>query len=378
MGTPDSFSALFFASLIAASQFMAVPARADDTPKVATITVTLEDISPKHEFVGRVETLNAVDIRSRIDGFIDERLFEEGASVEKGQELFRMDSRSLDINLADANAALARAKAVLLDAERQLARNRSLNQTVARAVTEQSETARDTAAAGILSAEAAVRQAELSLSYSRITSPLKGRIGTAALSVGSFVNSASPALARVVQMDPVRVVFSVSDRALLDLREAAGRVSKDDLASRYATTLRLSNGQAYAQRAASAFLGSEVDERTGTLPVRTLFPNPDLLLIPGQFVTVVVSETARIERPTVPLGAVQQDREGKYVLLVDPDHKAVQRRITVSEQMNGSWIVESGLQGGEAVIVEGLQNITEGITVEIITGSDGSHPAVSK
>lgn len=378
MGIPDSFSGVLLVSLVTALQLMPGPARADDTPKVATITVALEDVSPKHEFVGRVEALNAVDIRSRIDGFIDERLFEEGSFVEKGQELFRMDAQALDIALADAKASLARSEATLVDAERQLARNRSLNQTVARATTEQSETTRDTAAASVLSAQAAVRQAELNLSYSHINSPLKGRIGTAAFAAGSFINSASPALARVVQMDPVRVVFSVSDRTVLELRNAAGGASKDDVASRYATTLKLSTGQAYAHKAPIAFLGNEVDERTGTLPVRVLFPNPDLLLIPGQFVTVVVSETTRIERPTVPLGAVQQDRDGKYVMLVDPDNKVVQRRITVSEQSRGSWIVQTGLEGGESLIVDGLQNIAEGTVVEIVADAEASGPAVSK
>ncbi|MGK6317098.1 efflux RND transporter periplasmic adaptor subunit [Neorhizobium sp. DT-125] len=382
MGIPASIPCALLASLVAASQFMPVPARADDTPKVSTFTVILEDVSPKHEFVGRVEALNAVDIRSRIEGFIDERLFEEGSFVEKGQELFRMDSRALDIALIDAKAALIRAEATLLDAERQLARNRSLNQSVAQAVREQSETTRDTAAASVQSAEAAVRQAELNLSYSHITSPLKGRIGTAALAAGSFVNSASPALARVVQMDPIRVVFSVSDRALLDLRKAAGGASKDDLANRYETTLRLSNGQVYPHKAPIEFLGSEVDERTGTLPVRTLFPNSDHLLVPGQFVTVVVSETTRIERPTVPLGAVQQDRDGKYVMLVDAGSKVVRRRITVTEQAHGNWIVETGLEGGESVIVDGLQNIAEGSVVEIVaeaaSAAGTSQPAVSR
>lgn len=357
---------------------MPAPARADDIPKVATMTVALEDVSPKYEFVGRVEALNAVDIRSRIDGFVDQRLFEEGAVVEEGQELFKIDSRALDIALADANANLARAKATLLDAERQLARNQSLNQTVARATVEQSETARDTAAANLQSAEAAVKQAELNLSYSRIMSPLKGRIGTAAFSPGAFVTTASPALARVVQMDPVRVVFSVSDRALLDLREAAGNMSKDELAQRYQTRLRLSNGQIYPQSVPIAFLGNEVDEGTGTLAIRSVFPNSDFLLIPGQFVTVVVSETARKERPTVPLGAVQQDREGKYVMLVTPEKKAEERRISVSEQREGSWIVEDGLKGGEDVIIEGLQNVTEGSAVEIVVDKDASQPAVAK
>ncbi|MGF6177412.1 efflux RND transporter periplasmic adaptor subunit [Ensifer sp. 4252] len=376
MGIGARISRLLVASLATGWQLLPVAARADDTPKVATITVALEDVSPKHEFVGRVEALNAVDIRSRIDGFLDQRLFEEGSFVEKGQELFRMDSRALDIALADAKASLARAETTLLDADRQLARNRSLNQTVARATLEQSETARDTAAANVVSAEAGVRQAELNLSYSHILSPLKGRIGTAALADGSVVNSASLALARVVQLDPIRVVFSVSDRTLLDLRNAAGGVSKDDLIRRYSTTLMLSTGQAYEHKAPISFLGSEVDERTGTLPVRSLFPNPDFLLIPGQFVTVVVAENVRIDRPTIPLGAVQQDREGKYVMLVDKAKKAVQQRITVSGQRNGSWVVDSGLVGGESLIVEGLQNITEGSVVDAV--ADTSQTAVSK
>nr|WP_283193461.1 efflux RND transporter periplasmic adaptor subunit [Rhizobium sp. AN80A] len=203
-------------------------------------------------------------------------------------------------------------------------------------------------------------------------------MGTAAFSPGSFVTTASPALARVVQMDPVRVVFSVSDRALLDLREAAGNVSKDELAQRYQTRLRLSNGQIYPQTAPISFLGNEVDQGTGTLAVRSVFPNGDFLLIPGQFVTVVVSETARKERPTVPLGAVQQDREGKYVMLVTPERKATERRITVSEQREGSWIVDDGLAGGETVIVEGLQNVAEGAIVEIVPDQNASQPAVSK
>ncbi|MCZ7487905.1 efflux RND transporter periplasmic adaptor subunit [Rhizobium rhizogenes] len=378
MGITDRFSKVLLASMIAASVGMTVPARAQDAPKVATMKVAVDDVSPEYEFVGRIEALNAVDIRSRIDGFIDARSFEEGAEVEEGQELFRIDSRALEIALSDARANLTRANATLLDAERQLARNQSLNQSVARATVEQSETARDTASASAQSAEAAVKQAELNLSYSHITSPLKGRIGTAAFSVGSYVTPSSAALARVVQLDPVRVVFSVSDRALLDLREAAGGASKDELALRYHTRLRLSNGQIYPQTVPVTFLGSEVDEGTGTLPIRSVFPNSDFLLIPGQFVTVVVSENTRLERPTVPLGAVQQDREGRYVMLVTADKKATQRRITVSEQRNGAWIVESGLEGGEDVIIEGLQNVAEGSVVDIIADKTSSQPVVPK
>lgn len=378
MGIPHNLSPLLLASIIAVSHGMLAAAHAQETPKVATMKVVVEDVSPEYEFVGRVEALNVVDIRTRIDGFIDARSFEEGSLVEEGQELFRIDARALEIALSDAQANLARATATLLDAERQFARNQSLNQSVARATVEQSETARDTAAASAQSAEAAVKQAELNLSYSHITSPLKGRIGTAEFSRGSYVTPSSAALARVVQLDPVRVVFSISDRVVLDLREASGGESKDELALRYHTRIRLSNGQIYPQTVPITFLGAEVDEGTGTLPVRSVFPNGDFILIPGQFVTVVVSENTRLERPTVSLGAVQQDREGRYVMLVTPDKKATQRRITVSEQRNGAWIVESGLEGGEDVIVEGLQNVIEGSVVEIVAYKSSSQPTVSK
>ncbi len=378
MAIPRCFSSAFLSSILAISFTMPPSAAADDMPKVATVKVTLEDVSPAYEFVGRVEALNSVDIRSRIDGFIDARSFEEGALVEEGQELFRIDSRALEIALTDAQANLTRATATLIDSERQFARNQSLNQSVARATVEQSGTARDIAAAAAQSAEAAVKQAELNLSYSHITSPLKGRIGTAGFSVGSYVTPSSKALARVVQLDPVRVVFSVSDRALLDLRKATIGASKDELALRYHTQLRLSNGQMFAQTVPITFLGNEVDAGTGTLPIRSVFPNGDFLLIPGQFVTVIVSENSRLERPTIAIGAVQQDREGRYVMVVAADRKVAQRRITVSEQRNGAWIVESGLEGGEDVIIEGLQNVTEGSVVDVVANTPPSQPAVPK
>lgn len=357
--------------LLAASSLAPSGLAAQTAATVGTIKVRVDDVSPRHEFVGRVEAIDTVDVRSRIEGFIDKRLFEEGGVVEVGQPLFLIDARGLEITLAEAKANLASAKATLDDATRRFERNRALNQTVSRAVQEESQAARDMAQAAVLSAEARVNQAELNLSYSKITSPLKGRIGAAALSAGSFVNAASSALARIVQTDPVRVVFSVSDRAVLDLRVAAGEISKDALAQRYEPSVRLSNGQQYGQTGRIEFFGNEIDERTGTLAVRAQFANPDLLLVPGQFVTVVIAENERKMRPVVPIGAVQQDREGRYVLLVGDDGKAVLRRITVSEQADGNWTVDSGLDGGETLIVEGLANVAEGSAVKALPASDG-------
>jgi membrane fusion protein (multidrug efflux system) len=347
-------------------------------PSVGVISVSVEDVSPKHEFVGRVEAVNAVDIRSRIEGFLDKRLFDEGQIVKKDQDLFLIDPRSLEISLADAKAALESAQASLADAQRQLARNQSLSsQTVPRATLEQSQTAVETGQANLSSAQARVSQAELNLSYSRITSPIEGRIGPSELSVGSFINGSSQILARIVEMDPIRVVFSVSDRSILDLRAAAGDIGKEDLAKQYQPTLRLSNGQQYAEPGKIEFFGNEIDEATGTLAIRTLFLNPQSLLIPGQFVTVIIAETEKKMRPIVPLGAVQQDREGKFVLLVNEKNVVELQRIKVSEQFGGNWAVDEGLKGGERLIVEGLQNVTEGSVVNVTQASPADNSVTS-
>lgn len=364
--------------LVILAAFVPQSPLAQTGPTVGVMAVPVADVSPKHEFVGRVEAMNAVDIRSRIEGFIDKRLFNEGQVVKSGQDLFLIDSRALDIALADAKASLASAQATLADAQRRVDRNKSLtSQTVSRATLEESQTALETGQANLLAAQARVSQAELNLSYARISSPIAGRIGAAQLSDGSFVSGSSMTLARVVEMEPIRVVFSVTDRSILELRAAAGGISKDELAGRFVPTLRLSNGQEYKQPGKIEFFGNEIDEATGTLSIRTLFPNPDFLLVPGQFVTVIVSETETKMRPIVPLGAVQQDREGKFVLLVNEKNEVALRRIKVSEQVGGTFAVDDGLKGGESLIVEGIQNVAEGLAVTVTQVSPADNGVTS-
>lgn len=360
-------------ALLAAVISMPQSVAAQTAPSVGVISVAIEDVSPKHEFVGRVEAVNAVDIRSRIEGFLDKRLFDEGQLVTKDQPLFLIDRRSLDIALADAKAAQTSAEATLADAQRQLARNQTLSsQTISRATLEQSQAAVETGQANVLSAQTRVDQAELNLSYSKIVSPIDGRIGAAALSDGSFVSGSSQILARVVELDPIRVVFSVSDRSILDLRAAAGDIGKEELVRRYKPTLRLSNGQAYAEPGDMDFFGNEIDPSTGTLPIRALFPNRQSLLIPGQFVTVIISEAEKKLRPVVPVGVVQQDHDGKFVMLVNGSRQVETRRVKLAEQVEGNWVVADGLSGGETLIVEGLQNVSEGLAVNPTPASPAS------
>ncbi|MEY9534380.1 efflux RND transporter periplasmic adaptor subunit [Sinorhizobium fredii] len=344
---------------------------AQSAPVVGVMTVQVEDVSPGYEFVGRVEALNAVDIRARIEGFLENRSFAEGQNVEKDQDLFTLERMAYELALQDAQAALVSAQTTLDNGERQFQRNQALRSTVSQAVLEASQAARDTARANVLSAQARVNQAELNLGYTRIKAPIGGRIGRAAFSVGSLVGPSSEPLARVVQIDPIRVVFSVSDRTILDLRAAAGGAEKDALAKRYALKLRLSNDEPYQQAGKVEFFENEIDVQTGTLPIRALFANPQSLLMPGQFVTVIVEPADRQQRPVVPIGSVEQDRDGRFVLVVDGESRATVQRIRVSTQLGQNWVVEEGLKGGETLIVQGLQRVSPGAVVEAQSISAG-------
>jgi membrane fusion protein (multidrug efflux system) len=346
-------------------------------PVVGVAPVQVEDVSPSTEFVGRVEAINSVDIRARVEGFIDERPFDEGQMVEEGQVLFQIEPASYQASLQAAQAALAGAQASLREAESTLQRNQQLsqNQTVSQATLEQAQAARDKAQADVLSAQANVRQAELNLGYTTIKSPISGRIGQAAFSVGSLVGPTSNPLARVVQIDPIRVVFSVSDRTILQLR-AETNASQEELSKRYIPTLRLSTGAPYPDSGTIEFVGNEIDPQTGTLPVWARFPNPQSLLTPGQFVTVVARPSQVQRSPVVPVGAIQQDRNGRFVLILDDDGKVAMRRIRVGAQVGQNRIVEEGLKGGERLIVEGLQNARPGVVVQAVQAQ--AQPIVSE
>ncbi|MFD2140594.1 efflux RND transporter periplasmic adaptor subunit [Ancylobacter oerskovii] len=339
--------------------------------------VRIQDVAPATEFVGRVEAVNAVDIRARVEGFIQQRSFEEGQEVQKDQVLFLIETASYDAALASARASLAGAEATLRDAETRLQRNQELRRTQAasQAALDEARTARDTAEAAVGSAQANVRQAELNLSYTTIRAPLAGRIGVAAFAVGSLVGPSSGALARIVQVDPIRVVFSVSDQVILDWRMRMENASRG--AQSYVPTLRLSNGQDYPEQGRIEFVGNELDPATGTVPVRALFPNPRALLVPGQFVTLVIRPAEARTRPVVPVGAVQLDREGRFVLVLDGDDKVVLQRIRTGAQIGQNWTVEEGLTGGERLIVQGIQNARPGAVMRVVPATDdpGAAPA---
>jgi membrane fusion protein, multidrug efflux system len=233
--------------------------------------------------------------------------------------------------------------------------------TVPQARVDEAQAAYDGARADVLAAEAAVRLARLTLSYTRIDAAIDGRIGRANFSTGALVGPDSGPLARVVQLQPLRVVFSVTEGMIVDFREA--QLREGAVAPDLTLQLRLPNDSLYDLPGRFDFLDSEVSSMTGTVAVRAVFDNPDEILLPGQFVTVIVAARAPERRPLVPFSAVQRDREGAFVFVLGENDAVARRRIEIGPRLPRGWSVTGGLNAGETVVVQGTQRLRDGLTV---------------
>lgn len=335
-------------------------------PAVVVERIEIQEISDPAEFNARVEAIEAVDLRARVQGFLRTVDFEAGSMVEEGDLLFEIEPDQYQIAVASAEAQLSRAEAARLAAEQTLARTEELvqRQTVAQATLDDAQAAFDVASADVEVAQAALQAAELNLSYTRIAAPITGRIGRALYTQGNLVGPESGALARIVQLDPIRVVFSVTEGLVTTLRqqeaEGGGAIDPNALD----LTLRLPNGTDYEQSGQIEYAENEVNPRTGTVAVRIIFPNPDHLLLPNQFVTLTARERDVPTLPVVPQTAVLQDREGRFVYVLGEDNTVSRRRITTGARVENGWAVTEGLSGGEPVIVQGIQRLSDGMAVQ--------------
>lgn len=351
--------------LFAVSAAFAQPAPQGPPPAVTTAVVQSRQVAESSEFVGRGEAIRSFDARARVEGFLQQVVFREGHDVHAGDLLFTIESAPYEAALDSERARLARATAQQRAAQRSFERTRELYSrgTAPEAALDDATAARDAADADVLAARAAVRAAELNLSYTRIESPIDGRIGGTAVTQGNLVGPNTGVLASVVQLDPIRAVFSISDRDLLNMQRDFGVRSPDELVDRFMAALRLPNGSAYPEEGRVDFIENRSDTDTGTVPVRAVFANPHGLLLPGELVTILVRAQSTERRPAVPVAAVQQDREGRYVLVLDADNRVQQRRIEISAQIDQQWVVEKGLREGETIIVEGQQKVRPGMIV---------------
>ncbi len=333
-------------------------------PAVGVRAVAMKGVNQTFEFVGRIKAVNKVEVRARVEGFLEQVLFREGQDVKTGDLLYQIEKVQFQALVDQAKANLASAEAEVTNDQLQYARQLELSkqQFSPQAVVDQRKAALDSDRAKVLQTRAALTQAEVNLDYTDIRSPIDGRIGRTAYTVGNLVNPASGVLATIVSQDPIYVLFPVSVRDLEIIREARQR--EDGGLAKIEIRIRLSNGQDYPQRGVWNLTDPQVDQLTDTLIMRATIPNPDRLLIDGQFVTAAIRERREEPRLVIPQSALQVDQSGYYALIVDGDHKVEQRRVQTGPNRDTDVVITSGLSEGENVIVDGVQKVRPGQIVQ--------------
>ncbi len=335
------------------------------SPAVGVRPAAMKGVNESFEFVGRIKAVNKVDVRARVEGFLEKILFREGQDVKAGDLLYQIEKVQFQAQVDQAKANVASAEAEATNAQLQYDRNLELSkrgQVVAQAIVDQNKAALDSARAKIMQMRAALTQAEVNLDYTDVRSPIDGRIGRTAYTEGNLVNPSSGVLATIVSQDPTYVLFPVSVRDLEIIR--AARREADGGLAKIEIRVRLSNGQDYPHPGVWNLTDPQVDQQTDTLTMRAIVPNPERLLVDGEFVTAVIRERREQPRLVVPQSALQIDQSGYYVLVVDDQHKVEQRRIATGPNRDTDVVVTSGLREGEQVIVDGVQKVRPGQVVQ--------------
>jgi membrane fusion protein (multidrug efflux system) len=340
----------------------AAPA-AGPAPAVTVVRVAFQDVTPRSTFTGRIEAIEKVDLRARVQGFLEKRLFEEGKDVKQGQRLFVIEKAPYEAAIADARGAIARAEGALALADVEVARFQELvkKQAAAKNDLDQRVAKQAEARGALMQSQAGLQKAELDLGYTEVTAPLSGNIGQAAYSVGSYVSPSSAALATIVSQDPIHVVFPVSYRLLLGLRHQQVEKGRDPRAVQ--VRLQLADGSMYAHAGRIDFVDVQVNPGTDTVAVRAELANPEGILRDGALVTAVIESGQPQQALVVPAQAFQADQSGPYLLVVDDESKVQVRRVESGPAADGKLPVKKGLAEGERVIVEGAQKVRPGIVV---------------
>jgi membrane fusion protein (multidrug efflux system) len=334
-------------------------------PAVGVQPVATREVSRSAEFVGRIKALDTVQLRARVEGFLDKVAFTEGDDVTPGQLLYQIETVQYQAQLEQAQANRAAAAAQQLNAQLQYNRVAELvkRQNISQATVDQDKANLDAASAGAMQAAAAVTLAKVNLGYTAVTAPIDGRIGRTAFTQGNLVGPSTGVLATIVSQDPIYVLFPVSVRRLEEAR-ATARQEGNELTKQIEILVRLPDGREYPHPGLWNYTDPQVDQQTDTVTVRGTLPNPERQLIDGQFVTVLVRERAQQPRLVIPQSALQVDQAGSYVLVVGADHKVELRRVRTGAEQQADIVVDTGLKEGEAVIVDGVQQVRPGQVVQ--------------
>jgi membrane fusion protein (multidrug efflux system) len=338
------------------------PARAQQgapPPAVLVQPAELKPIADQAEFIGRAAAVDKVELRARVKGFLGPRKFKDGDMVKEGQVLFLIEPEPYQAAVDQKTAQRDAAKAALTNAQLQLTRAEELlrTKTGTQVTYDQRLSEQLQAKAQLEDASAQLRDAEIQLSYTQIKSPIAGRVGRAAVSPGNIVGPDSGVLATVVSENPIRVLFSITQRELLDARRDT--TSGDTLV----VLLRLADGNLYKEKGKLDFIDVTADAKTDGQMVRAVFDNKDGLLTDGQTVRVIVEGEKVPTVVAVPQAAIAQDQSGPYLFIVNDKNVAEQKRVKIGVARDGLVAITEGLKAGERVIVQGQQRVRPGMTV---------------
>lgn len=356
-------------SLVLAACSQDSPPPAPPPPEVDVLVIQQQPVADVIELPGRVAAVRVAEVRARVDGIVERRLYSEGSDVRAGQPLFRIDPRERRADYAAALATLERNQATAANADQVVGRYRPLvdEQAISKQEYDSAISQQRIGQADVANSRAQVDRARLALSYTNVTAPISGRVGRADVTEGALVSAgAATLLTRIEQLDPIFVNFGQSSSSLLAIRSdiASGRIDSPGL-GRVRVQLTLENGTPYGIEGVLSFADLSIDPSSGTASLRAEFPNPGYVLVPGQFVRARIIAGTIPNGITVPQRAVTLSNRGATVMVVGPKNIAEARPVKLGELIGGDWIVTSGLKVGDRVIVNGLQKVRPGAPVTI-------------
>ena len=330
--------------------------RAMSAPKeVQTMKPLMQEIYSESESAGRIEAKYSVDVIARINGWLQKRFFDEGAKISKGQTLFLIEPDQYQIAVNNAAANVRQSQASYTNAEKELTRAKELvkQDYVSKSYYDEALATRDRTRAALDAARAQLADARLNLSYTKVTSPIDGKIGKIIITEGNLVNTQSGPLARIVSISPIYVYFNLKSSEFLKFRKLDSSADFSNMS----VQIQLADGSTYSETGKIEFVDNEVNETTGTISLRATFENADELLVPGDFVKVVVKSVEPRKVLLVPQASALNDAQGYYVWGLDSENKTVRKDIKVSEEINKNWVVEDGLTPDDIIVAKGIQSI---------------------
>jgi membrane fusion protein (multidrug efflux system) len=365
--------------LITVAVLLAACSKKDDKPaaqrpsgpiEVGVVTIEPQAITLRKELPGRVTALRVAEVRARVNGIVQKRMFAEGSDVKEGQPLFKIDPAPYGAALDSARAQVARAEAMVAAAKSLAERYQKLVETnaVSKQELDDAVAKLKTAEADLAAGRAAVKRAAIDVGYTTVNAPLAGRIGRAEVTEGAYVQAQQATLlATIQQLDQVYVDLTWSSTEAMRLRRAieSGAIKSDG--GRASVVLLMEDGREYDLPGTLQFADVTVDSTTGSISLRAVFPNPKRELLPGMFVRARIDEGTQPDALLVPQRAVTRDQAGRpMALVVNAQNKVERRQLVADREIGDAWLVTSGIAAGERVIVEGLQKVKPGADVKTV------------